>query len=136
MKILKNTFLTVIAILSFSALAIAAYPDVKVLLNGVKVTGSGKAWQFDKGIAPRVAQIVMGGASASAATVTLDGSLDGSNWIVLSTFNMASSPAASMVSSATVDYPWPAMRGTITAISSVASAVSADQSAITLMVAE
>lgn len=136
MKYAKNIISSVFIFFAITTLAVAAYPDVKVILNAAKSVGSGKAWQFDKGVSPRVAQVVMGGASSSEATVTLDGSLDGTNWNVLSTFNMASSPAASMVATANIDYPWSALRGTIVAISSVSGAVAANVSTITMMVAE
>ena len=101
----------------FPVLALAAYPDVKVLLNAVTANGSGKAFQFDKGSPVRIAQAVLGGASAVSATVALEGSLDGTNWTTIGTVNLAASPVASAVSYITSTSPWPAMRGTVSAIS-------------------
>ena len=102
----------------FPVLALAAYPDVKVLLNAVTDNGSGKAVHFDKGSPTRIAQAVFGGgASAVSATVALEGSLDGTNWTTIGSVNLAASPVASAVSYITSTSPWPAMRGTVSAIS-------------------
>lgn len=124
MRFFGKLLVSVALLVTLSTLAIAAYPDVKVLLNAVTANGSGKAHQFDKGSVYRVAQAVFGGgASAVSATVALDGSLDGANWTTIGSVNLASSPAASQVASITSSFPWTAMRGTVSAISGAGATV-------------
>lgn len=136
MRLFKQILMSIVLFISITAFAIAAYPDVQILLNSAKTTGSYKAVQFDKKSPTRISQIVLTGESAVSAVVTLDASLNGTNWTTLGTFNIASSPVASQVSYLAITSPWSALRGTITGITSISGAAATSSAAVTLMVAE
>lgn len=120
---MQKFILSVILFVSCSALAIAALPDVHVLLNAATANGNGKMVTFDKGSVTKQAQAVLGGASSVSATVTVQGTNDGTNWSDIAAMNIASSPAASQVSSTTITSPYRAMRGVVSAISGTGATV-------------
>lgn len=120
---LRKILLSFILFISCSALAIAALPDVHVLLNAVTANGNYKMVTFDKGTVTKQAQAVIGGASADSATVTIQGSNDGTNWSDIAALNIASSPVASQVSATTITAPYRAMRGVVSAISGTGATV-------------
>lgn len=136
MRFLGKFSVSVFLFVTFSTLAIAALPGVHILFNSQKTAVTGKAIQFDKGSNYRTVQIVLGGASAASGVATLQGSLDGDNWVTLNTFNVASSPAASATQVASITTPYPALRGVISEIYSASGAAAASAAAITMMVAE
>jgi len=120
---MQKFILSVIFFISCSTLALAALPDVHVLLNSVTANGNYKMVTFDKGYVTKQAQAVIGGVSSVSATVTIQGTNDGTNWSDISAMNIASSPAASQVSAATLTAPYRAMRGVVSAISGVGTTV-------------
>lgn len=121
---MKKVILSVVLFISCCTLALAALPDVHVLLNAVTANGNYKMVTFDKGSVTKQAQAVFGGgASAVSATVTIQGTNDGTNWSDITSMNIASSPVASQVSSATITSPYRAMRGVVSSISGTGSTV-------------
>ena len=136
MRFLGKFSVSIFLLITFSTLAIAALPGVHVLFDAEKTAKTGKAIQFDKGSNYRTVQIVLGGVSSASAVATLQGSLDGSNWVTLTTFTVASSPAASATQVASITTPYPAMRGVISEIYSASGAAAASASSVTMMIAE
>lgn len=120
---MRKILLSIILFASVSTVAIAALPDVHVLLNAVTANGNYKMVTFDKGSVTKQAQAVLGGASAVEATVTIQGTNDGTNWSDIAALSIASSPAASQVSSTTLTAPYRAMRGVVSAISGTGATV-------------
>lgn len=120
---MKNVILSVVLFISCCTLALAALPDVHVLLNAVTANGNYKMVTFDKGSVTKQAQAVLGGASAVSATVTVQGTNDGTNWTDITSIDIAASPAASAVAGATLSAPYRAMRGVVSAISGTGATV-------------
>lgn len=133
---MKKLITAIVLFLSGTALAIAAYPGAIVYLNGVKVTGSSKAFQYDAKSVNKVAQTVLTGASAVSATVSVEGSLDGTNWSKIGTMTVYATPAVSAVSYMAITNPWSALRATVDGISSVGGAISANSAVVTTVVTE
>jgi len=136
MKFLKKTIFFIVIFFSASMLAYAAYPDVKVLLNGVKTTVTGNAFNFDKNIPNRILQTNLTGASAVSAVVRIDGSLDGTLWANIGTMSVASTPVASQVAYLAITSPWSAMRAVVSGITSTAGATSVNSAVVTTLSAE
>lgn len=131
MRLISILFL----IVGITSLAYAAYPDVVTLINSTSTNVTSRPVILDKGAnLSKQIQVVMGGASANSATVTLQGSLDGDNWSDVASFSMASSPVASKVQDTTTSEPWTAWRAVVASISSAASATVASGTAATITV--
>lgn len=120
---MRKILTAIILSMCFATLAIAALPDVHVLLNAARANGNYKTVTFDKGSVTKQAQAVLGGASAVSATVTVQGTNDGTNWSTITALSLAASPAASAVSSTTLSTPYRAMRGVVSAISGTGATV-------------
>lgn len=120
---MRKILTAIILSMCFATLAVAALPDVHVLLNAATANGNYKTVTFDKGSVTKQAQAVLGGASAISATATLQGTNDGTNWSTITAFSLAASPVASAVTAATVTTPYRAMRGVVSAISGTGATV-------------
>jgi len=125
MKKLGQVLFFITALFSGSMLAIAALPDVTYLLTGTSTASTGGPHLFERGVPTKVVQVDLGGASAVSASVSIQASLDGSNWMPVTTFTMASAPAASVTQSAVITVPYRSLRAVLNSINSVASATTA-----------
>lgn len=120
---MRKILIAAILFISCSAVALAALPDVHVLLNAVTADGNYRMVTFDKGSVTKQAQAVIGGASSVSATVTVQGTNDGTNWSDIATLLIASSPVASQVAATTLTSPYRAMRGVVSSISGTGTTV-------------
>lgn len=115
--------ISILILMSIAGIALAG--TITILLQNVASVGAGPSINFarmspDIPIPNRAFQVVLNGASADSATVTLQGSNDNTNWLTLATFSPTS--AVPDVGSQVVS-TYAYMRGNLTAISGTGASV-------------
>lgn len=93
----------------------------KVLLSGVLVTGAGSTYGGPRGA--NTYQATVAGAGAVTATVVVEVSNDGSNWLTLGTITLSGTTSASDGFAVGAGALWEFSRGNVTAISGTGAAV-------------
>lgn len=96
--------------------------SIITLLNGVIATGAGTPFQFPsmQGSVPTAKCSLQGYGTTStgsgAATIAIEVTLDGSNWITAGTINLTLG-TSSTTDGFSIDAPWGAIRANVTALS-------------------
>lgn len=93
-----------------------------VLLSGATVTGAGASVQ-DADYLNRVYQATVSGTGTVSATILIQVSLDGTNWITLATITLSGTTTAT--DGAASDAPWLYTRANLTVISGTGATVNA-----------
>lgn len=94
--------------------------DIK-LLSGATATATGATARWLWGRTHRVYQATVTGTGAVSATVEIEVSCDGSNWIVAGTITLTGT--TSDTDGFASDAPWPYVRADLTAISGTGATV-------------
>lgn len=99
------------------------YAYSQTLLAAVTVTGAGAAKLFNRSVPQKTAQATVSGTGAVTATVVIEVSNDGTNWITAGTITLSGTTSAT--DGFAINAPWLNIRGNVTAISGTGAAVTA-----------
>jgi hypothetical protein len=91
------------------------------LLAAVTATGAGSAFAVPAGTAKRTFQATVAGTGAVTATVLVEITNDGTNWLTLGTITLSGTTSDSDGFAA--DAPWAQVRGNVSAVSGTGAAV-------------